>query len=98
MPKSRQQTRTVPPAANQRIPWRWGSASELVVGAVLVMVRVAVPAVALVISTGLVVPKLSVGGSCEPVGLDVTEAVIATLPVKPPLGVTVAAFPAASLR
>jgi hypothetical protein len=52
-------------------------------------VRVAVPAAALVMLTGLVEPKLKVGRYCAPVGLDVTEAVSATLPVKPPLGVTV---------
>ena len=39
--------------------------------------------------TGLVKPKLKVGGSVAPLGLDVTAAVSATLPVKPPEGVTV---------
>jgi hypothetical protein len=39
--------------------------------------------------TGLVEPKLKVGGYCALVGLDVITAVSATLPVKPPLGVTV---------
>jgi hypothetical protein len=39
--------------------------------------------------TGLVEPKLRVGGYCAPDGLEVTEAVNATLPVKPPVGVTV---------
>ena len=48
-----------------------------------------------VILTGLVEPKLRVGKSCAPFGLDVTEAVRATGPVKPPVGVTVtiAVFP-----
>jgi len=51
-------------------------------------VSVAVPAATPVILTGLVEPKLSVGGSCAPAGLDVKAAVKATLPVKPPLGFT----------
>ena len=66
-----------------------GYAKALLVAAVVLMVRVAVSAVAPVILTGLVVPKLKVGGSLPPVGPDVTEAVSVTLPVKPPLGVTV---------
>jgi hypothetical protein len=66
-----------------------GNRSALDVGAVLEIVSVAVPAVALVILTGVVEPKLNVGGSWAPVGLDVTAAVSATLPVNPPLGVTV---------
>jgi len=53
------------------------------------MVSVAVPALALVIFTGLVEPKLNVGGFWAPAGLDVIAAVSVTLPVKPPLGVTV---------
>jgi hypothetical protein len=63
--------------------------------AVVEMVRVAVPAVALVMLTGVVVPKLNVGKFCAPVGLPVMAAVNATLPVKPPLGITetVDAFP-----
>jgi len=66
-----------------------GYAKALLVAAVVLMVRVAVPAVVPVILTGLVVPKLKVGGSWPPVGLEVTAAVSVTLPVKPPLGVTV---------
>ena len=50
---------------------------------------VAVSAEALVMLTGVVEPKLTVGGSCAPAGLDVIVAVSATLPVNPPLGVTV---------
>jgi hypothetical protein len=52
-------------------------------------VSVAVSAEAPVILTGVVELKLNVGGSWAPVGLDVTAAVSATLPVNPPLGVTV---------
>jgi hypothetical protein len=38
---------------------------------------------------GVVVPKLNVGRFTAPLGLAVSAAVNATLPVKPPLGVTV---------
>ena len=54
----------------------------------LEIVSVAVPAEAVVILTGVVVPKLNVGASEAPAGLVATTAVSATLPVKPPLGVT----------
>ena len=60
-----------------------------VVEAVVAMVSVAVPAVALVMLTGLVDPKLSVGGSMAPVGLVASTAVRVTLPVNPPAGVSV---------
>jgi hypothetical protein len=60
-----------------------------VVGAVVEMVRVAVLAEAPVISTGLVEPKLKVGGYSAPAGLEVSAAVSVTLPVKPPAGVRV---------
>ena len=53
------------------------------------IVSVAVPAVVPVILTGLVEPKLNVGRSWAPVGVEVTAAVITTLPVNPPEGVTV---------
>jgi hypothetical protein len=53
------------------------------------MVSVAVPAEAPVMLTGVVEPKLKVGASAAPVGLEVIAAVSATLPVKPPAGVTV---------
>jgi hypothetical protein len=53
------------------------------------MVRVAVPAVVPVMLTGLVEPKLKLGGYWAPAGLDVMAAVNDTLPVKPPAGVTV---------
>ena len=42
-----------------------------------------------VILTGLVEPMLKVGRNCAPAGLEVMDAVNATLPVNPPLGVTV---------
>ena len=53
------------------------------------MVRVAVPGVVNVMLTGLVAPKLRVGGYCAPAGLAVMAAVSATVPTKPLAGVTV---------
>ncbi len=53
------------------------------------IVSVAVPGLAPEMTTGVVEPKLKVGRSCALVGLLVTAAVSATLPVKPPAGVTV---------
>jgi hypothetical protein len=58
-------------------------------GAVVEIVSVAVPAVVPLILTGLLEPKLRVGGYWAPDGLPVIAAVSATLPVKPPLGVRV---------
>jgi hypothetical protein len=55
------------------------------------MVSVAVPAVVPVMLTGLVVPKLNVGGYVPFAGLEVRAAVITTFPMKPPEGVTVIA-------
>jgi hypothetical protein len=52
-------------------------------------VRVAAPAVVPEMLTGVVDPKLKVGGYWAPDGLDVRAAVNATLPMKPPAGVTV---------
>jgi len=66
-----------------------GSAIALVVGAVVEMVSVAVPDAAPVMLTGVVEPKLTVGGCTAPVGLEVMAAVSATLPVNPPEGVMV---------
>jgi hypothetical protein len=60
-----------------------------VVGAEVVTVKVAVPLLAPVIVTGVVVPKLKVGGSTAPVGLVAIVAVSETGPVKPPDGVSV---------
>jgi hypothetical protein len=97
-PKSRIQANVAPPAAYQGTPRRFGYAKELVVAAVVVTVRVAVAVLAPLMLTGLVEPKLRVGGSCAPVGEEVTAAVNATLPVKPPRGFTlmVEVFPVAA--
>jgi hypothetical protein len=71
------------------MPGRLGNARVELVSAVVDMVRVAVPAVTPVMLTGLVDPKLKVGVYSAPAGLEVTEAVSVTLPVKPPAGVMV---------
>jgi hypothetical protein len=78
-----------PPVAYKEIPRRLRRTSAALVAAVVVTVRLADPAEEPVILTGLVEPKLKVGGSLAPVGLAVSAAVSATLPKKPPLGVTV---------
>ena len=78
-----------PPAAYHGTPGRLGYASEAVVGAVVEMVRVAGTPVVPVMLTGLVEPKLQVGGFTAPAGLEVMAAASVTLPVKPPTGVTV---------
>ena len=57
--------------------------------AVVETVRIAVPELDPVMFTGVVEPKLKVGGYWAPAGLDVMVAVSTTLPVKPLLGVTV---------
>ena len=57
--------------------------------AVVTIVRVPVPTGLPVMLTGLVELKLRVGGTTAPLGLVVTTAVRATLPVKPPVGVRV---------
>jgi hypothetical protein len=66
-----------------------GRTRAALVAAVVEMVRVAVPAVVPAMITGLVEPKLKVGRYWAPAGLVVMTAVNATLPVKPPAGVTV---------
>ena len=53
------------------------------------IVRVAVPAVVPEMLTGVVEPKLTVGGYWAPAGLEVRVAVSVTLPMNPPDGVTV---------
>jgi hypothetical protein len=63
MPKSRTKARVVLPAVYQRTPGRAGYARAALVAAVVEMVRVAVPALVPVMLTGLVEPKLNVGGS-----------------------------------
>jgi len=56
---------------------------------VVKVVKVAVPAGAPVMLTGVVAPKVKVGKFCAPAGLPVSAADNTTLPVKPPMGVTV---------
>jgi hypothetical protein len=57
--------------------------------AVVAMVKVPVAAALPEIVRGLVELKLTVGGAVTPLGLVVRAAVRVTLPVKPPVGVTV---------
>ena len=64
-----------------------GWAKVLVVAAVVTIVSVADAALAPVMLTGLVLPKLKIGRSTALVGLEVIAAVSATLPVNPPNGV-----------
>jgi hypothetical protein len=72
--------------------------------AVVAMVKVPVAAALPEIARGLVELKLRVGGSVTPLGLVVRAAVRVTVPVKPPVGVTVivevlpVVAPAAMLR
>jgi hypothetical protein len=82
-------SRPVPAAVYQGVLGRKGYTRVAPVAAVVEMVRVAVPGESPVISTGLVEPKLSVGRSWAPAGLEVTAAVSVTPPMKPPIGVTV---------
>src|ERR1039458_7351934 len=89
IPKSKRQARVAPPAVYQGTPGRLGYTRAALVAAVVLMVRVAVPAVVPVMLTGLVEPKLKLGIYWAPFGLEVMAAVSVTLPVKPPAGVTV---------
>jgi hypothetical protein len=66
-----------------------GEMDALVEAAVVVTVSVAVCAAAPVILTGVVAPKLKVGGYTAPAGEEVMAAESTTLPVKPLAGVTV---------
>jgi hypothetical protein len=61
MPKTRRHARSAPPVY-QRPPGLFGETREALLAAVVETVRVAAPAAAPVILTGLVEPKLKVGG------------------------------------
>jgi hypothetical protein len=89
IPKNRTKARIVPPAVYNRAHGRDGYERAALVAAVVEMVRMAVTGWAPMIFTGLVEPKLNIGRSWAPAGLDVIPAVNTTFPVKPPLGVTV---------
>lgn len=93
------QARIAPPPY-QRPPRRFGLTNELEVAAVVEIVSVADPAVVPERLTGLVEPKLSLGGSCALAGLEVMAAVKVTLPVKPSCGeiVIVEVFPVVAPR
>jgi len=87
--QSRMQARAELPAAYQGTPFCWGCARALVDPADVPMVRAAVPGAVPVIVTRLVDPKLRTGMFCALAGLDAIVASSTTVPVKPPLGVTV---------
>lgn len=90
MPKRRRQARAAPPAYQGERGLTWFiEVQDGVVEAVVAIVKVAVPALLLVMLMGLVDPKLNVGGSMAPAGLVASTAVMVTLPVKPPAGVSV---------
>jgi hypothetical protein len=84
--RSSRPANTTPPAGSQGLCG--GLASAVVVAALVVTVRVAVPAVVPEMETGVVAPKLRVGALTAPAGELVRTAVRATLPVNQPLGVT----------
>ena len=89
MPINRMPARVAPPVAYHRgEPDRLRSIDALL-AAVVEIVSVAVPAAVPLMFTGVVDPKLNVGRSVAPAGLDVITAVKVTSPVKPPAGVTV---------
>lgn len=88
MLKSRRQARAAAPGGYQRTLRSMTLPGAQLAGVVSIM-RVAVPAAAPVMLTVLLPLKPRVGTLCAPFGLEVTAAVSATLPVKPPAGVTV---------
>ena len=87
-PRNNRHVNTAPPLY-QRVTMRIGSLISLLAGAVVAIVSMAVAACAPVMFTVLLEPKLRLGRNWAPSGDDVMLAVIVTLPVKPPLGVTV---------
>lgn len=87
--KNSRQASADPSVAYQRPDGRAGYSTAPEVAAVVVMVSVAVAALAPEMLTGLLDPKLKLGGYWAPLGLDVIAALRVTLPVKPPEGVTV---------
>ena len=89
MPKNNKQANAAPPAAYHCVPLDFGRTKAPVVAAVVETVSVPVPFDAPVMLTGEVEPKLKVGGSVAPDGLFARTALRATLPVNPPLGMTV---------
>ena len=62
MPKSRMHARVVPPVTYHGTPGRFGWTRAALVAAVVVIVSVAVPAVLPEMLSGVVEPKLTVGG------------------------------------
>jgi len=88
MPNIRRPARAARPPAYQGTLGRSGWTSTALVGAVVEIVRVDVPGEAPVTLT-LVGLRLGIGTTVVPGGVELKTAVSATLPVKPPIGVTV---------
>jgi hypothetical protein len=86
---NRRHAKVALPAAYQGTTRSLGRTNAPLVTGVVETVSVPVPAVAPLMLTGDVVPKLNVGGLAAPDGLDVSAALNVTLPVKPPVGVIV---------
>ncbi len=92
-PNINKQARAAPPNSYQGTPWRLGRVRTPLVGAVVLLIRVAAPGFELTIYTGPGAAKLNVGMYAAPAGLEVTAAMSTTVPVKPPTGVTVTVEP-----
>jgi hypothetical protein len=91
IPVNRTQARIVPPVEYQGAP-RFTAFEDVhcvVCPELVAMVSVAVPAVAPLMLTGVVDPKLNVGMPTAPGGLAAITAVSAMRPVNPPAGVKV---------
>ena len=90
IPMSSTQLRSEPPPAYQGTfhGVRLAAEHDWPCPEVVVKVRMAVPAVAPVMVTGLVDAKLKMGAATAPAGPDVIAAVSPTLPMNPPTGDT----------
>ncbi len=87
MPRRNAHASAAPPAGNHGVLLLVEAC--VVPDFVVVMVRVAVPLLELIRLTGVVDPKLKVGGSCATVGPDAIAAVSATLQLQAGFAVTV---------
>jgi hypothetical protein len=81
-PISRRQARDPPPAKYHGVAVE-GFADALFAGAVVAIIRVAVPDPDPEMVSGEGLPKLRTGRSCAPAGLEIIVAVKGTLPAKP---------------
>ena len=86
MPNRRMHANAAPPVVYHGTPRSFGEVRALVVGAVVLIVKVAVAVDVPETLTGEVAPKAKVGGFTAPAGLEARAAESTTLPVKPLLG------------